>query len=146
MSKKKPFQCGLCARSFATEQAMFQHTYAVHPFWDLESEDVESEDEYPMPFPGAEDKGHWVLSEEFVGTKSFGIFECTEQCSWWMSAHAWRTSWQKCRLCNAKQYPHMMWKNYPNNSATRRVGMAADKPHMQSLCGKCISLGMPCWQ
>jgi len=101
------------------------------------------------PFPDAD--GHWAEREEFPSPEysSFGIFVCLPGCGhWWRSARAWREHWQQCTSCKNKVKPMCMWINAQRRSSTAPAAATADEdaaPHLQHLCGKCISRKGPCW-
>lgn len=100
------------------------------------------DDDKPAP-PNKDAIGYWVTRDKFRGRKSYGHFRCKRKHTW-LSAHSYPDDWQACKRCESKVCPTYLWVNSDNNSS-RVKRNEGGKPHDMERCGRCRSLGGPCW-
>ena len=99
----------------------------------------------PRDPPIDELEGYWIKRQDFVGTKSFGVFICFK-CRGergkpgkrWQSAHAFKQFAQGCQGCESLYRPWFMWVNTSERDQNRD-GMddEEDKPHDSGRCQAC---------
>ncbi len=88
------------------------------------------------PFPGVD--GEWFLTEDFVGEKSFGWFECRGCWRSWPSAHAWAEFNQGCQKCEVEFLPKFMWVNFGQRCERDDDSSESDDgPHDCERCEAC---------
>ena len=151
-------RCPTCSSVFSAEVDRLHHMLNEHLCIGARAlEPTNDEPARPLPVPAStfdpkpfkpewppydDMEGEWVLTEDFAGNKSFGLFRCAPCESSWMSAHATmkpdaQTAYkQACKYCDTWTAPLYMWQNADSDSRWRSQD-EDDKPHMSHLCEAC---------
>ena len=90
------------------------------------------------PPHGDYESGCWMATEHFPGKKSFGWYNCEYPgCdNKWLSAHAFKDSYQECKRCaaNCRAVPLFMWFNFSiARERKQQIGTRTTNP-ISSIC------------
>jgi hypothetical protein len=73
--------------------------------------------------------------------RCYGYFRCDCGKSW-ESGYSWADKSQACKTCGDHVYP---WRQAKLEQGLETSNNKRNRPHLTDLCGKCESLGFPCY-